>query len=72
MGAILEARGLRCGYDGRAVLRGKVWPKGEQEPSAWTVEARDEVPNLRGSPGLYGNAKDTELYIDNPRVSDNP
>ncbi len=54
-----------------AVLRGKVWPKGEEEPNAWTVEATDTQPNLTGSPGLYGNAKDAELYLDNLTVTPN-
>jgi hypothetical protein len=55
----------------RAVLRGKVWPKGDPEPEPWTVEAIDEAPNLTGSPGLYGNAKDAELYYDNLTVTPN-
>ena len=37
-------------------LRGKVWPRGDAEPEAWTIEATDEAPNLQGSPGLFGNA----------------
>lgn len=57
--------------DGRAVLRGKVWPRGESEPGDWTLTATDDSPNLSGSPGLYGNAKDAELYIDNLTVKAN-
>jgi hypothetical protein len=52
----------------RAVLRGKVWPRDQAEPDVWTIEAIDESPNLNGSPGLYGNAKDAELYLDNIKV----
>ena len=55
-----------------AVLRGKVWPRDEPEPKEWTVTARDESPNLASSPGLYGNAKDAELYLDNVEVAANP
>ena len=55
----------------RALLRGKVWPRDQEEPAAWTIEAVDESPNLNGSPGLYGNAKDAELYLDNIRVYPN-
>ena len=55
----------------RALLRGKVWPRDQEEPAAWTIEAVDESPNLNGSPGLYGNAKDAELYLDNIRVFPN-
>ena len=55
----------------RAILRGKVWPRDQAEPEAWTIEAMDESPNLSGSPGLYGNAKDAELHLDNIRVDAN-
>lgn len=58
-----------------AVLRGKVWPRDEPEPKEWTITARDESPNLSASPGLYGNAKVAELYLDNIEVvanSDQP
>jgi hypothetical protein len=51
-----------------AVLRGKVWPRGEPEPAAWTIEAIHEAGNLQGSPGFFGNAKDSEVYIDNVSV----
>jgi outer membrane protein assembly factor BamB len=61
---IFEAR--RRGND--AVLRGKVWPRGEPEPEGWTIEAVHESGNLQGSPGFFGNAKDSEIYIDNVSV----
>lgn len=54
-----------------AVLRGKVWPRGTEEPEQWTIQAVDKSPNLNGSPGLYGNAKDAELYLDNITVTPN-
>jgi hypothetical protein len=57
--------------NGKAVLRGKVWPKGETEPSAWTAEAVDESPNVTGSPGLFGNATSAEIFLDNLRVFPN-
>jgi len=56
----------------RAVLRGKVWPRGEAEPTEWQIEAVDTSPNRQGSPGLFGNAKDAEIWIDNVRVDPNP
>ena len=55
----------------RVVLRGKVWPKGESEPSDWTIEAADLTPNKSGSPGLFGNASDAEIFIDNISVVPN-
>ncbi|QDT02319.1 outer membrane biogenesis protein BamB [Rubripirellula lacrimiformis] len=54
-----------------AILRGKVWPRDEPEPDEWTITARDESPNLAASPGLYGNAKVAELYLDNIEVTAN-
>jgi hypothetical protein len=50
------------------VLRGKVWPRGEPEPEAWTIEGVHEAGNLQGSPGFFGNSKDSEIYIDNVSV----
>ena len=57
--------------DGKAVLRGKVWPRDEKEPAGWTIEAVDAVPNSNGSPGLFGNANEAEFYIDNVLVTPN-
>ncbi len=53
---------------GKAILRGKIWPRDDAEPEEWTVEATDTTPNLSGSPGLFGNAKDAEILIDNVKV----
>jgi len=58
--------------DGAAVLRGKVWPRGEPEPDAWTIEAVHETGNLQGSPGFFGNSKDSEIAIDNVSVEAAP
>ena len=57
--------------NGKAVLRGKVWPRGEKEPDKWTIEATDDVPNLQGSPGLFGQSSVSEIYIDNVLVTPN-
>ncbi|MEZ6066858.1 MAG: hypothetical protein R3B90_14395 [Planctomycetaceae bacterium] len=56
---------------GKAVLRAKVWPRGEAEPAAWACVAEDTVPNEIGSPGFYGNAKDAEIMYDNVTVTAN-
>lgn len=55
--------------DGQAVLRGKVWKKGESEPDEWLVEATDVIPNTQGSPGMFGNAKTSEILVDNITVT---
>lgn len=57
--------------DDRVVLRGKVWLKGTDEPKDWTIEAADLTPNRIGSPGLFGNASDAEILIDNISVVPN-
>jgi hypothetical protein len=57
--------------DGKAVLKGKVWKRAEKEPAQWTIEAVDEVPNLVGSPGLFGNAQVSEILMDNISVTPN-
>ena len=54
-----------------AVLRGKVWKRDEEEPSDWTVTIEDPLPNRNGSPGFFGNAKDSEILYDNIRVTAN-
>jgi outer membrane protein assembly factor BamB len=54
-----------------AVVRGKLWKRGESEPEKWTIEMVDEAPNLHGSPGLYGHASDAEIFLDNLQVTPN-
>jgi hypothetical protein len=63
---------LQASVEGdKAVVRGKCWPKGESEPTDWTIVGEDHVPNVMGSPGFYGNAKDSELFYDNLTVKRN-
>jgi hypothetical protein len=63
---------LRASVEGgMATLKGKIWPRGTEEPAEWTLEATDSSPNLAGSPGLYGNATVAELYLDNLHVTAN-
>lgn len=57
--------------DGKAVLRGKVWKRDAGEPTEWTIELVDPMPNTYGAPGLFGNATNAELYIDNVLVTPN-
>ena len=64
----VRTRPAVAGTTAAAMLRGKVWPRGEQEPAAWTIEAIHEQGNLQGSPGFFGNSKDSEISIDNVSV----
>jgi hypothetical protein len=57
--------------EGKAILKGKVWKKGEPEPEAWTIQGEDLTPNLQGSPGLFGNSTDAEFFVDNVSVTAN-
>jgi outer membrane protein assembly factor BamB len=53
--------------DGKVRARGKVWPVGEPEPVAWTIERIDPIGNHQGSPGIFGNAP-AEIFFDNLKV----
>ena len=35
--------------DGKAILKGKIWPRDEKEPDAWTIEATDKLPKSKGA-----------------------
>ena len=53
--------------DGKGIISGKVWRKGGPEPEVWTISAEDPLPNLEGSPGLYGYSA-AEIWYDNVKV----
>ena len=36
---------------------GRVWPRGEAEPQAWTVEKLDAIGHREGAPGLYADPR---------------
>jgi outer membrane protein assembly factor BamB len=54
-----------------ARVMGKVWKRGEAEPKDWTVEMVDSSPNTHGTPGLYGNCPEAEIFVDNVIVTAN-
>jgi len=54
-----------------AKVEGKIWERGEAEPKDWTVQMVDASPNLHGTPGLYGNCPEAEIYVDNVVVTPN-
>lgn len=56
---------------GKALLKGKVWKRGEPEPTEWTISGEDALANTNGSPGLFGDAKNAELFYDNLTVYSN-
>ena len=56
--------------DGKVRARGKAWPTAEAEPVAWMIERVDPIPNLQGSPGIFGAAP-AEIFFDNLKVYPN-
>jgi len=59
--------------DGSGVVKGKVWPKAEAEPEAWTIEAKVARAHTQGSPGIFGftpmNQK--RVFLDNLSITEN-
>jgi hypothetical protein len=53
--------------DGTTQVRGKVWPTGDTEPAAWTIEKIDRIPHRMGSPGIYADGI-SDVYFDNVSV----
>lgn len=53
---------------GKSLVKGKVWPRAEKEPAAWTITMEDPLPNPEGSPGLYGYSP-AEIYYDNIKIT---
>ena len=62
---------------GKGIIKGKVWPRDEKEPDAWTLEAEDPIPNTEGAPLVYGYANGTinaqspgaEIFYDNVKIT---
>jgi outer membrane protein assembly factor BamB len=66
----LEVQSLEAG---KVRARGKVWAKGEPEPSTWAIERIDPIGSTKGAPGLYADAPSaagggSEIYYDNIKV----
>ncbi len=64
--------------NGKGLINGKVWPRGEKEPTKWTIQAEDPHPNPAGSPGLYAYSVNitsrtpgTPVYFDNVSITRN-
>jgi hypothetical protein len=59
----------------KGIIRGKVWPADEKEPTSWTIEFEDPLPNREGAPALFGYAPgivaDTDVYYNNVSVTPN-
>ena len=56
--------------DGKVRAQGKVWPTGQPEPAAWTIEKIDPIGNRHGAPGFFV-AAEFGAAIDNIKVTPN-
>jgi hypothetical protein len=56
--------------DGTTLAQGKVWPRDQPEPAAWTIEKVDRIPHRAGAPGLYGDGI-SDVFFDNFKVYKN-
>ena len=56
--------------NGQVRVQGKAWPKGDQEPAAWTIEKTDPIGNREGAPGFFIDAQ-FGAHIDNVSLSRN-
>ena len=56
--------------DGKVRARGKAWPTGQAEPTAWMIEKIDPIGTHQGAPGLIAAAPNG-VYLDNLQVSPN-
>jgi outer membrane protein assembly factor BamB len=61
-----------------AVVKGKCWKRGEDEPKEWTLSVTDPLPNTEGAPGLYAyvtgipeGGSGTDVFFDNVRILPN-
>jgi outer membrane protein assembly factor BamB len=57
--------------NGKAEVKGKLWPRDQAEPKDWTVQLTDNTPIQSGSPGIYGHSQEAEFFMDNVSVTAN-
>ncbi|MFH5806597.1 PQQ-binding-like beta-propeller repeat protein [Alienimonas sp. DA493] len=50
--------------DGSAIVKGKIWPRGEEEPADWTLTVEDPHPTSSGAAGIYAYRL-ADSYLDN-------
>ena len=59
---------VETGDGPETTIRGKVWPREEDEPAEWTIEAIDHLGHKHGSPGIYGYSS-ADIHYDNLKVT---
>ncbi len=56
--------------DGTTLAQGKLWPRDQPEPAAWTVEKVDRIAHRAGAPGVYADGI-SDVFFDNFKVYKN-
>jgi outer membrane protein assembly factor BamB len=59
--------------DGTGTIRAKAWPKGDPEPTAWTLEVKHKNAHKKGAPGIIGFSPQSlfRVYMDNISINKN-
>jgi outer membrane protein assembly factor BamB len=59
--------------NGTGVVRAKCWPRGGEEPKAWTIEVPHQHAHQNGAAGLYGFTLENRFkaFVDNLSVTPN-
>ncbi|HAC92800.1 MAG TPA: hypothetical protein DCF63_19530 [Planctomycetaceae bacterium] len=65
-----------------ATVQGKIWRRGETEPTEWTLEVVDPIANPEGAAGLYARVPQgsivspqepgSEIFFDNLVITPYP
>ena len=50
----------------KAIVRGKVWERGQPEPDKWMIQIEDPFPNRTGAAALYGYVPNTDASPETP------
>jgi outer membrane protein assembly factor BamB len=56
--------------NGSVRARGKAWPTGQPEPTAWAIDKTDPIGNRQGAPGVFAAAQ-FGAYLDNLKITAN-
>jgi outer membrane protein assembly factor BamB len=56
--------------NGVTLVQGKVWPRDQPEPAAWTISKSDRIGHQQGAPGIYADGI-SDVFFDNIRVYPN-
>ena len=71
-GQATDSAARKAGFQTLVRFLPLLWPRGEAEPAAWTLEVPHKHAHQNGCPGLFGfSPQDMRVYIDNILVTAN-